>query len=325
LDLTEAALRRGNGVEPPGGQQWRTGQGIGLAMIATIPPRGHFSEAALAVDAGGRYTISVGTAEFGNGTTTVHTQIAASAMNTQGCRVSIQQSDTDGSGYDTGAFGSAGIVVAGKALLTAAAALTSMLQQRCAVRSGVPADRWAPYPDGMRAGDRSLSFAELVDADQPLQATGRHDGDPRSLAFNVHGFRVAVNTVTGEVRILQSVQAADAGYVMNPEQCRGQIEGGVAQAIGSSLFEEMIMDGQGRVTTSVLRNYHIPQLADLPTTEIYFAETRDDLGPFGAKSMSESPYNPVAPALANAIKNAIGIRPYELPMSRDRIWRLLRP
>jgi putative selenate reductase molybdopterin-binding subunit len=324
LNLTEAALRRGNGVEPPGGQQWRTGEGVGLAMIATIPPRGHFSEAALAVDADGRYTISVGTAEFGNGTTTVHTQIVASAMNTQACRVSIQQSDTDGSGYDTGAFGSAGIVVAGKALLTAASALTSVLQQRCAVRSGLPAGRWAPYPDGMRAGDRSLSFAELVDAGQPLQATGRHDGDPRSLAFNVHGFRVAVNTVTGEVRVLQSVQAADAGYVMNPEQCRGQIEGGVAQAIGSSLFEEMIMDGQGRVTTSVLRNYHIPQLADLPTTEIYFAETHDDLGPFGAKSMSESPYNPVAPALANAIKNAIGIRPYELPMSRDRIWRLLR-
>jgi CO/xanthine dehydrogenase Mo-binding subunit len=78
------------------------------------------------------------------------------------------------------------------------------------------------------------------------------------------------------------------------------------------------------VTTRVLRNYHIPQMADVPHTEVLFAPTYDDLGPFGAKSMSEAPYNPVAPALANAVRDAIGVRPHELPMSRDRIWRLLQ-
>ena len=65
-------------------------------------------------------------------------------------------------------------------------------------------------------------------------------------------------------------------------------------------------------------------MADVPETEVYFADTADELGPYGAKSMSESPYNPVAPALANAIRRAIGQRPYELPMSRDRVWRLLQ-
>jgi CO/xanthine dehydrogenase Mo-binding subunit len=73
----------------------------------------------------------------------------------------------------------------------------------------------------------------------------------------------------------------------------------------------------------VFRNYHIPQLADVPETEVYFAATSDALGPYGAKSMSESPYNPVAAALANAVTDAIGVRPRELPMSRDRIWQLL--
>jgi putative selenate reductase molybdopterin-binding subunit len=73
----------------------------------------------------------------------------------------------------------------------------------------------------------------------------------------------------------------------------------------------------------VLRNYHIPQLADVPRTEVSFAQTADELGPFGAKSMSESPDNPVAPALANAIGDATRVRPYELPMSADRPWRLL--
>ncbi|MEZ4175286.1 molybdopterin cofactor-binding domain-containing protein, partial [Salmonella enterica] len=134
---------------------------------------------------------------------------------------------------------------------------------------------------------------------------------PRSVAFNVQGFRVAVNPETGEVRILQSVQAADAGVVLNPEQCRGQVEGGVAQAIGSALYEEMRVGADGRVLTQTLRNYHIPQLADIPQTKVYFADTYDELGPLGAKSMSESPYNPVAPALANAIARAVGVRPRE--------------
>ena len=146
---------------------------------------------------------------------------------------------------------------------------------------------------------------------------------PRSLAFNVHAFRVAVDTETGEVRILQSVQAADAGFVMNPQQCRGQVEGGVAQAIGSALYEEMMIGPDGTVLTPALRNYRVPQLADVPGHRGLFADTNDDLGPLGAKSMSESPYNPVAPALANAIARACGARLHELPMTPARVWRTL--
>ena len=122
--------------------------------------------------------------------------------------------------------------------------------------------------------------------------------------------------------MLRSVQAADAGVVINPEQLRGQIEGGTAQAIGTALFEEVRMH-EGAVVNPEIRNYHVPQFADLPVTEVYFADTVDSLGPMGAKSMSEAPYNPVAPALANAIRDAIGVRPTELPMSRDRLWRLI--
>ena len=165
--------------------------------------------------------------------------------------------------------------------------------------------------------------AHLRDAHGDLAAEASHDGTPRSVAFNVHGFQVAVDTATGEVRILQSVQAADAGVVINPEQLRGQVEGGTAQAIGTALYEELRTDGAGTVTTATLRNYHLPQFADLPVTEVLFADTVDAVGPMGAKSMSEAPYNPVAPALANAIRDAIGVRPHELPMSRDRLWRLL--
>jgi len=388
LDLAEAALARGNGASVPAGPEWRVGEGMATAMIATIPPRGHFAQASVTLTPDGRYAVRVGTAEFGNGTTTVHTQLAATALGTSPDHIDILQSDTDTIGYDTGAFGSAGVVVAGKAVLGAATALAAVLRQAATdARPGTPAEAWLLESDGLRSGSVVVALTELaaraaagapasdasvsstpadatsvtttpvdpatvsatpVDqasvgsapataatmpaaAPDPepssmvLRGTSSEDGAVRSVAFNVQAFRVAVSTLTGEVRILQSIQAADAGVVMNPAQCRGQIEGGVAQAIGTALYEEVLLDGAGTVTTSVMRNYHVPLLADLPVTEVYFAQTSDELGPYGAKSMSESPYNPVAPALANAVRDAIGIRPYELPMSRDRIWRLMHP
>ncbi len=150
--------------------------------------------------------------------------------------------------------------------------------------------------------------------------TGTANGSPRSVAFNVQGFRVAVHPVSGEIRILKSVQAADAGTVINPMQCRAQVEGGVAQALGAALFEEVVVDDQGRVTTPSFRTYHLPAFADIPRTEVLFAKTTDKLGPYGAKSMSESPYNPVAAALGNAIRDATGVRFYKLPFKPDRIF-----
>lgn len=125
------------------------------------------------------------------------------------------------------------------------------------------------------------------------------------------------------MKILQSVQAADAGTVMNPAQLRGQVEGGVGQALGAALSEEIVIE-EGRVINPQLRNYHVPQIGDLPITEVLFADTYDKLGPFGAKSMSEAPFNPVAPALANAIANACGVRMYSTPMTPDRVWSELQ-
>jgi putative selenate reductase molybdopterin-binding subunit len=320
LDLTEAALARGNGVAAPDGPQWRVGDGMAIAMIATIPPRGHFAEAAISLSADGCYTLSVGTAEFGNGTTTVHGQLVATELNTTSDRVVIRQSDTDATSYDTGAFGSAGTVVAGRAVLAACRQLRAAIVGAAAELTDVPPQSCTLGAHGVQCGDRFVDFADLPG---PLVGRGRHDGTPRSVAFNVQAFRVAVNIETGQVAILQSLQAADAGVVMNPQQCRGQVEGGVAQAIGSSLYEEMHIGVDGSVLTQTLRNYHIPQFADVPVTEVYFADTYDDLGPLGAKSMSESPYNPVAPALANAIARACGARLHQLPMTPARVWREL--
>ncbi|MEP9363898.1 molybdopterin cofactor-binding domain-containing protein [Nocardioides sp. CN2-186] len=287
LDLVEAALAADD-TPAPAGSRWAVGEGLAAAMIATIPPRGHHSEATVSVAVDGTVTIGVGSAEFGNGSATVHVQLVAEELGVDPARIRLHSSDTDAAAYDTGAFGSTGSVVAGMAVTDAAR------QVRAALDAGE-----AP----------------------PLSRTGRHSGTPRSVAFNVHGVRVAVDRETGELRVLKSVQAVDAGRVINPEQLRGQVEGGVAQALGSSLQEEILVR-DGVVLTSTFRHYRVPQIADVPPTEVLFADTYDELGPRGAKSMSEAPYNPVAPAIANAVRDALGVRPHELPMSRDRLWRL---
>lgn len=319
LDLVEEALASPpagvpsrQAEEPPAGtgpdDEWSVGSGVALAMIATIPPRGHHTHARVTLAADGGFVVDVGTAEFGNGTTTVHAQLAATELGVPVSRVRVRSSDTATAGYDTGAFGSAGSVVAGLAVQRAARALKTKLDHLS-----------AGYLWGHGGADQQIASTQLAGT----WAEATHDGSPRSVAFNVHGFRVAVHRGTGEVRILRSVQAADAGVVINPEQLRGQIEGGVAQALGSALTERMVVR-DGVVVTRTLRHYRVPQPADVPDTEVLFADTVDRLGPRGAKSMSEAPYNPVAPALANAIADATGVRPRDLPMRRDRLWALLR-
>ncbi|ORB50609.1 aldehyde oxidase [Mycobacteroides saopaulense] len=327
LDLAQEALAQGatdparNGTALPAG--WKVGEGTAIAMIATVPPRGHVADARAELDAGGRYRISVGSAEFGNGTTTVHAQLAAAVLGCVPDQIDIHQADTDEVGHDTGAFGSAGTTVAGLAVHRAAELLRDKIIRFAAAKLAVPESRCVLGRDGVRIGEELLGLADIAAAaPQPLTALGRHDGTPRSVAFNVQAFRVGVHPGTGTVRILQSIQTADAGVVINPQQCRGQVEGGVAQAIGSALYEEILVQ-DGYVSTIALRNYHIPRLVDLPDTEVYFADTYDTLGPLGAKSMSESPYNPVAPALANAIRDAVGVRVYRLPMNAARVWQAI--
>jgi CO/xanthine dehydrogenase Mo-binding subunit len=301
LDLVEKALASGRGEAVPdsleGPEGWLTGTGLAVALLDTIPPGGHPGRAIVAERPEGGYAALVGTAEFGNGTTTVHRQLVADVLGCEPADVLVLSSDTDRSGHDTGAYGSTGIVVAGTATVRAARALAAAIAARA------------------ESGD---------DDGKLLEAEGFCDGLSRSVSATVQGFRVAVCPGTGSVRILQSVQAVDAGTVLNPVQLRGQVEGGVAQALGAALFEEVRVSPSGVVTTRALREYHVPVLADLPRTEVLFASsTRDPYGPHGAKPMSEAPFNPVAPALANAVRDATGVRFTSLPLRRDVVFRAL--
>jgi CO/xanthine dehydrogenase Mo-binding subunit/aerobic-type carbon monoxide dehydrogenase small subunit (CoxS/CutS family) len=326
IDVVDAAMKRGNGVERPPGADWLEGQGMAISMHGSVPPTEHRSEARLALGEDGNYHLAIGTAEFGNGTTTVHQQIVSSVLNSTASRVRVIQSDTDKTGYDTGAFASAGTVVAGNAVRLAAEALRDRMLTFASKNYGVGRDACRIEHDAISYNGTRVPladfFVESRKAGRQLESVRKAYGTPRSVTFQVQAFRIAVNRITGEIVILQSVHGCDGGVIINPMQCRAQVEGAVAQGIGWTLQEKMVYDDTGRMINPTFRNYRIPAYADvLARTEIYFADTHDAFGPLGAKSMSEAPIYPIAPALANALTNATGIRFHDSSLTPDRIYR----
>ena len=316
IDRVDAALRSHTGGEALG-QEWLIGVGAASSLHETAPPTDHISDCWATLDEDGRYEIAVGTVEFGEGTSTAHTQIAASVLGTTPARIRLVQSDTDRNGFDTGAFGSAGLFVAGNAVQRAATALRDRILLFAATHAGVEVAACALADDAVRCGETRVPLAELATARKAY-------GSPRSVTFNTQGFRIAVHRVTGEVRILYSVHATDAGVVINPAQVRGQIEGGVTQGLGFVLTEHHHIDQNGVMCNPSLRNYRIPSYADAPRTEVILVDSSDSLGPMQAKGMAESCINPIAPALANALHDATGVRYRELPLTPDRIFMALQ-
>lgn len=327
LDIVQEALRSGRGELKPAGDDWLEGKGVAIHAQDCAPPLEHRSQANLILRPDGTYHLACGAAEFGNGSINSLRQIAAGVLNTTAANVEIVVADTDATPYDSGTFASVGISVSGLAVSLAAKALESNIRETAAIVLGAdPAECRLEHTQVVYR-EHGLPLAHLGDAvphmRHKLQASRKAYAAPRFTAFYAHGFRIAVHRVTGEIRILQSVQAIDCGTLINPMQCRGQAEGAIAQGIGTSLFERMVIDERGAVVNPTFRNYRIPAFADVPRSEIHFVETYDRCGPLGAKSMAEAPVIPVSAALGNALADATGVRFTSLPFSADRIFEEL--
>jgi len=326
IDLVDEALR----LDDTGrdlGDDWLVGSGAATSLHETAPPTDHISDAWATLRDDCTYEIAVGTVEFGEGTSTVHVQIAATNLGTTPSRIRLVQSDTDRTGFDTGAFASAGMFVAGNAVNSASTALRKRILEFAAIHAGVDVADCAMDDDGVVCGGTRVSLAELVEAGRArgirFTESRKAYGSPRSVTSNTHGFRIAVHRVTGEIRILYSVHATDAGVIINPAQVRGQVDGGVAMGIGFALTENFRVDHNGVMVNPNLRNYRVPTYADVPRTELLFVRSSDSVGPMKSKGMAECCINPVAPALANALEDATGVRFRALPLTPERIYARL--
>jgi CO/xanthine dehydrogenase Mo-binding subunit/aerobic-type carbon monoxide dehydrogenase small subunit (CoxS/CutS family) len=321
IDVVEKALASGRGQAKPDGDDWLEGTGVALAMLESGPPTEHRSGAKVELRADGTYHLAVGTTEMGNGSTTSHRQMAAAVLGSQAGQIDIINADTDQTPYDTGTFASTGTVVAGKAVVLAAEALRDRINEFASRQLGVPLADCRLEADAVVAGSKRMSLVDLHAASEnsnyALDAIRKGYLSPRTIAFNAHGVRLAVHKFTGEIAILHSVHCADIGVRINPEQCHGQVDGAIAQGFGWALYEHMAYDDTGTMLNPTLRNYRIPAFADVPRSEVYFADTHDTIGPLGAKAQGESAINPVSPAVANAIAQATGIRFPNIPFAPD--------
>ena len=324
MDLVERAMASGRGAPKPEGDEWAEGTGCALAMLESGPPTEHRSGAEMRLQADGSYHLAVGSTEMGNGSVTSHRQIAAEVLGTRAGRIDIINADTDLTPFDTGTFASTGTVVAGQAVALTAVALRDNILDYASRYAEVPVSDCRLADDAVICGNRSIPLSELHAAGtrerHRFEARRRAYLSPRTVAFNVQGVRLAVNRVTAEIRILHSVHAADIGRLINPMQCRGQIDGSIGMGIGWTLTEHMVHGADGAMVNPTLRNYRIPAFADVPPSEVYFADTHDRIGPLGAKAQGECAINPVAPAISNAVANATGVRFAHLPLTPDRIF-----
>ena len=162
LDLVDEALRRDAGDAPPG-PDWATGEGVALTMIDTVPPFGHFSNSTITLGADGSYNLTVGTAEFGNGTATVHRQIAAAVLQADPAHVHLKASDTDHGGHDTGSFGSTGTVIAGRATELAARTLRDKILYAATRHSNAARGACALAGDAVLCAGRRITLSELCE------------------------------------------------------------------------------------------------------------------------------------------------------------------
>ncbi|OUD01230.1 molybdopterin-dependent oxidoreductase [Streptomyces swartbergensis] len=329
LDALHAARTRRRRSHPaPADPGHLTGEGLAVTALHAEPMDGHLSSARVTLRPDGHYDLAVGAPEFGSGTSTVLRRMAADTLRTDPDHIHLRQADTDLLGHDSGGFASTGVRITGRAVTRACETLIRQMREvaaahRAAASSASRPDITTMHGDGAGTAVSLAALHAYAQVNgQHLTATGRAvpgEGRP-ALAVSAQWFRISVEPTTGLVRVLDSVHAADAGVVLDDAQCRGQIEGAVAQGIGTALWEALFTDPDGRITTADLRTYSIPHYGDLPATEIHFARPDTASVP---KPMSELPFNPVAAALANALRDAASIRCAALPLRPDTVWAAL--
>src|SRR5262249_55417011 len=202
--------------------------------------------------------------------------------------IEIVNADTDLTPYDTGTFASTGTVGAGQGVGLTATPLRAKNIGFPLRPPGTPGAARRLGGDGVFCWANKVTPVELHTAGTQVghhfEARRKAYLAPRTIASNVHGVRAAVNRMTGEIQVLQSVHAADIGRLINPMQCRGQIDGSIAMGCGWALYEKMVYDDKGAMINPALRNYRIPAYPDVPPSQVYFADTYDSIGPLGAKA-----------------------------------------
>jgi putative selenate reductase molybdopterin-binding subunit len=279
----------------------------------------------------GSFNLLVGATDLGTGSDTVLAQLAAEVLGVKTEEILVYSSDTDMTPFDTGAYASSTTYISGGAVVRAAEDVAAQIQVVAGAMLDVSPDDLELRDGRVYANDgRSVTLEEV--ALRSLHQVNQHQiGAIASMMsydspppFAVTFADVEVDVETGEVEVKKLVMSVDAGRVVNPALALGQIEGGMTQALGYAVSEEMLYDGQGRMLNPNFRDYRVFLADEMPEIVAHLVETSDPFGPYGVKAVAEIPMDGVAPAVANAIYAATGVRMYEIPLTPERVWKALQ-
>lgn len=306
----------------------RRGIGFAVAMEGSGLAKIHLAKVRMALKPNGRYEMRTGAVDLGTGSETTLRQIAAEVLSTTVDQIDIIAADTHHTPYDAGAYASATLYISGQAASLAATQLRSRLLAVAGKICCAPLEELEIIGNTIRSSTQTLNLQTLVQKAQAtnevLEVEQEYAADQSSLTFAVQGVEVEVDTQTGRITVLRCVQAVDIGKAINPRICYGQVRGAMVMGLGYALSEELRFNDQGRILNPTPRTYRLPLAKDVPPMDVIFVEQPDPHGPFGAKAIGEVGVNCMAPAIANAVAHATGVRLRQLPMTPERVWRSLQ-
>ena len=316
----------------PGKPHLRRGLGSAMCMHGTAIPGLDMGGAAIKINDDGSFNVTVGATDLGTGSDTILAQMAAEVLGVPLADVIIYSSDTDMTPFDTGAYASSTTYISGTAVTRAAEQLADQIRERAALIMGRDEwqdirleDRQAIAPDGQTVTMERIALHSLHQQDQrQLMASASFVSSASPPPFAGQFVEVEVDMETGQVTVTKLVMAVDAGMPINPMTAAGQVEGGMVQALGYGHCEEMAYDEQGRMVNAALGPYHIYRADEMPELKAILVQTHEPTGPFGAKAIAEIPKDGVAPAIANAVFDATGVRIRRIPFTPSRVYEELR-
>jgi xanthine dehydrogenase molybdenum-binding subunit len=325
------------------------GEGLGIASLIHVGggARVYKSDGCgtiLKMDDFGKVDLFTGATDMGQGSDTVIAQIVAEELGLNIEDIRVMHSDTDICPWDVGSHASRTTFVAGNAALGAARKIKSRILEMGAKELYAPLEKLVlrnRYIQHLEEPERKVEIGKLLrkahfsHGGQMLMAEYFYDPANENMGkdfrgnmsmtytFGTHGVRVKVDEETGKVKILNYVAAHDVGRAVNPMLLEGQVYGGVMMGIGYALSEQMILE-KGEAMNPNFRDYKILTAKDVVPIEAPVLETHDKDGPYGAKGIGEPGCVPTAPAIANAIYNAVGVRIKDLPITPERVLAAIR-
>jgi putative selenate reductase molybdopterin-binding subunit len=316
-------------------------KGIGLALVmqGTAIPYLDMGAASIKMNDDGSFNLLVGATDLGTGSDTVLAQMAAELLGVPLEDVITYSSDTDFTPFDKGAYASSTTYISGAAVAKAAEKVAERIKIRAArmLSEDSPVDstlqpsaihlsnRRAIAPDG-----RSVSLVEIardalhLNDQEQIMGVASYMSPVSPPPFAAQFAEVTVDSETGQVRVDKLVMAVDSGVIVNPLTASGQIEGGMTQALGYAVCEEMRYDEKGNAREQDFSRYHIFRSDEMPELETIFVETFEPTHPFGVKAVAEIPMDGVAPAVGNAVLDACGADIDDNPITPEKVWRALK-